>query len=575
MKHPLLLLCVPVALALDPVESIWIRASASGGSARPEVHSVEVGAREVVVRSAGVSLVYFGPLQARPEAPPREFVFHIPRTAPRIPPAESDWAQDGMVGVFATGVPIFGPQARPSFEDRRLWHFDSMRGSPVPPVVRNLLDDGSRHSPILGYTLRGSPIYGPWARIDGALRAMRSSYRLRSIERRSRWPDGLELTPGQAGPSVDADAPLGTFAEDYEFVAGSGDLDRHNGRFAHTPEYPDGVYAHFLSVDQHGGLAFPYLVGGRMGQAAFASTEFARVGDQIEWTFRDASGVALRQLEWVHERPLHLMVVSDNFAEFAHIHPERHGDSYRVEHRFPTGGRHHLWADFSPPGSPPRVEHRVVEVAGPKPRPRAAPPALGKPVEAGVDAEFALPFEGDEPYLGAWGHFVFVGEDHRTFIHAHPRDGTAIHDHTRPAGPPPESVRFTANFPRPGRYRLWAQFQREGKPLVRAFRIEVKPGRTARVAIPAGAVRVNITSAGFDPARVTGGNGGATIAFARSAEPNCGDRVVIPSLGIERRLPPGGVAVVKIPLKPGEGVRFSCGMGMYRGVVVGSVESVR
>ena len=47
--------------------------------------------------------------------------------------------------------------------------------------------------------------------------------------------------------------PLGTFAQDWEYVEGSGDLDECNGRVGVTPEFPDGIY-HYYATD-----SYPYL----------------------------------------------------------------------------------------------------------------------------------------------------------------------------------------------------------------------------------------------------------------------------------------------------------------------------
>jgi hypothetical protein len=47
--------------------------------------------------------------------------------------------------------------------------------------------------------------------------------------------------------------PLGTFAQDWEYVEGSGDLDECNGRFGVTPEFPDGIY-HYYATD-----TYPYF----------------------------------------------------------------------------------------------------------------------------------------------------------------------------------------------------------------------------------------------------------------------------------------------------------------------------
>ena len=95
-------------------------------------------------------------------------------------------------------------------------------------------------------------------RLAGTRRAtsqrMISSYKLRTLVHRTVLPDGTVLTPGQEGPDIGPDFPLGTFAEDYEYLKGAGTLDEYNGRFARTPEYPEGTYAYFLT-------SWPYLVG--------------------------------------------------------------------------------------------------------------------------------------------------------------------------------------------------------------------------------------------------------------------------------------------------------------------------
>jgi hypothetical protein len=48
--------------------------------------------------------------------------------------------------------------------------------------------------------------------------------------------------------------------EDYEYVEGLGDLDRYNGRWCVTPEYPYGIYAYFVTTDSNGDLVYPYTI---------------------------------------------------------------------------------------------------------------------------------------------------------------------------------------------------------------------------------------------------------------------------------------------------------------------------
>src|SRR5262249_4848195 len=39
------------------------------------------------------------------------------------------------------------------------------------------------------------------------------------------------------------------------------DLDEYNGRFCVTPEFPNGTYAYFVSINSSGSPAFPYNIG--------------------------------------------------------------------------------------------------------------------------------------------------------------------------------------------------------------------------------------------------------------------------------------------------------------------------
>ena len=55
----------------------------------------------------------------------------------------------------------------------------------------------------------------------------------------------------------------GAFVEDFEYSEGSGVLDQYNGRYAITPEYPDGTYAYYLTFTSDSLLIpkYPYIIG--------------------------------------------------------------------------------------------------------------------------------------------------------------------------------------------------------------------------------------------------------------------------------------------------------------------------
>lgn len=126
--------------------------------------------------------------------------------------------------------------------------------------------DSTKHSPLLGFTYDGFPIYGAYAYKNadgtGGIVRMKSSYTLRNITTRTTYSTGASVT---AGPAVSTAYPLGYFREDYQYNTTSAAtpdyLDEHNGRFCITPEYPAGTYCYFATVDSKWNSAYPYVVG--------------------------------------------------------------------------------------------------------------------------------------------------------------------------------------------------------------------------------------------------------------------------------------------------------------------------
>lgn len=116
--------------------------------------------------------------------------------------------------------------------------------------------DSMQHSPLIGFAYDGFPIYGAYGHKNadgtGGITRIKSGYQLRNITTRTN------------GPAVSATYPLGYFREDYEYIphAGQDDyLDVHNGRVCKTPDYPDGIYCYFATVDAQWNSAYPYAVG--------------------------------------------------------------------------------------------------------------------------------------------------------------------------------------------------------------------------------------------------------------------------------------------------------------------------
>lgn len=91
----------------------------------------------------------------------------------------------------------------------------------------------------IGWAFDGYPVYAPFGYKDpndpdSGVVGLASSYRLKHGSRPGS-PDG----PGGVYD--------GTYAADYEYVAGLGDLDESNGRTGVTPEFPGGTYYYVIT----------------------------------------------------------------------------------------------------------------------------------------------------------------------------------------------------------------------------------------------------------------------------------------------------------------------------------------
>jgi hypothetical protein len=73
-----------------------------------------------------------------------------------------------------------------------------------------------------------------------------------------------------------------------------------------------------------------------------------------------------------------------------------------------------------------------------------------------------------------------IGADSHEFLHVHPAEEVDDDDDgahrvlARQAGEEDHLFSFLANFPKPGLYRAWGQFQHEGRLLTADFTFEVE-----------------------------------------------------------------------------------------------------
>ena len=567
MKLTVTLLLGAGLASAQPVVNAWIRTPSGNPAVRPvapEVHDVRVESDEVYVESAGLTLHSLAPWGAGDTVPAGPQIFHFRFPLHPTPAVRVASASQGTIGAFLTGVPIFSPASGPSWQDANMWHLDLMSRAPSRP---DLFTRRAANPQIIGFALDGYPVYAGGGE--------QSAYRLRTISARRTLPDGTLLTPGQDGPPVSTAYPLGTFLEDYEYAPGEGTLDRHNGRDTESGYgyYATATYPYLIGAEFYGRVEAPTICSGMQ-----MATVEARAGAPVELSLCTASG----RLERVHEKLIHLIVVSEDLRDFAHLHPEQQASAQRWKtvHTFPREGLYRLYAEYTPAGEERRIARFTLRVqpgvsAQAPPRGAAWVSLKHAPLRAGEDVLFEFPVnEPLEPYLGAWGHFIVVSEDGREFLHGHPAEEMPAQDpwqHSHLAGASPNRVTTMIGFPRAGRYRIWAQFQKAGVVTTNAWNLDVTAQETAAGpgANPVNAIHIQVSAGGYQPARIpVPKDKPVRLAFTRADAANCGGTVVFPDLGIRRELPAGRTTIVELPATGRDEIRFGCGMGMLKGALV-------
>jgi hypothetical protein len=201
------------------------------------------------------------------------------------------------------------------------------------------------------------------------------------------------------------------------------------------------------------------------------STLRAGVREDLAFRVADDHGATVRDFDVEHTKKLHLIAVRRDLTGFQHLHPSQAADgSWRTPLTLREPGAYRLFADFTPRGGQATTLASDVLVAGdfaPRPLPAPARRVSVDGYDVALDASggrdatlrFAISRDGapvtTEPYLGASGHLVALREGDLAYLHVHPHAG--------------DDVAFGAEFPSAGRYRLFLQFQHEGRVHTAAF----------------------------------------------------------------------------------------------------------
>lgn len=213
--------------------------------------------------------------------------------------------------------------------------------------------------------------------------------------------------------------------------------------------------------------------------------EAIRADEAVPFEFRivDGSGAPFKDFEELHERRLHLIVLSRNLVDYMHLHPTMDSDgSWTIELPAMAPGSYRVFADFQPAGGEPLTLGADISVPGSVEQ-SVVPPAAhtddvgryqvtmtGHALVGESTLNFVVSEDGDavrtEPYLGAAGHLVAVRAGDLAFLHVHPR----------PRKEGDTDITFVAEFPSAGTYRIFVDFAYDGDVHTAAFTVEIPSG---------------------------------------------------------------------------------------------------
>jgi hypothetical protein len=313
------------------------------------------------------------------------------------------------------------------------------------------------------------------------------------------------------------------------------------------------------------GLILP--VSGQAGKAPVVSLTLSnktpKPGEPVNLTFQvKQDGEALTDFDVVHEKTSHLILVSSDYTDFQHVHPDLDdkGTFTIRDVVFTRPGPYYVFMDVTPQGSRQIVKRFEVPVQG-----KAAPLVLKEDTRDRGAADMRIRLKTDpvklktgdamlhfeltrggqpvtdiKPFMGAMGHVIAIGKNGAPFLHIHPMESAGdnhaghgataaayscpMHPEvtsdkpgvcpkcnmklTKPAATyscpmhpevtsdkpgicpkcnmkltkpdnstataRPGEVAFHANFPAPGLYRVWGQFQVRDAMIIAPFTVKVQ-----------------------------------------------------------------------------------------------------
>ena len=149
------------------------------------------------------------------------------------------WRYDAMSPLNSFGTDIHNAHVQPD----GMYHYHATPNA----IFESDCSEVSSASPVIGFAADGFPVYGSCISDNGSFRNAQSSYQLKDGGGPRQTVSGYTTPTGGTGAIASSDYD-GQFRGDWEYVAGSGDLDECNGGTV------DGQYGYYITD------AFPWVL---------------------------------------------------------------------------------------------------------------------------------------------------------------------------------------------------------------------------------------------------------------------------------------------------------------------------
>jgi hypothetical protein len=202
------------------------------------------------------------------------------------------------------------------------------------------------------------------------------------------------------------------------------------------------------------------------------------------WMTPKNAGAPLRAYDRDMTKLLHVIIVSDDFKTFIHVHPKALSDGhFMLDQTLPRPGLYHVYSDGRPSGIGQQVFRFDFQAGKGAPAPRdlsernAVAQVDGYSVtlsslslRSGSPAQIAVHIAKNgkaatdvHPYLQALAHAVFLDADDLTYVHLHPvapemRMGSTSATYANDEAVVSPNMLLHVRVNEPGTYKLWFQF---------------------------------------------------------------------------------------------------------------------